>query len=78
MSELKTQLANAHDISQAAAATKTKELFFSFMGSAIDKLQSIFAGDQTLDAKMVTDQIYAVFHQCSDDIFRQIDERGII
>lgn len=78
LSELKTQLANAHDISQAAAGTKTKELFFSFMGSAIDKLQSLFAGDQILDSKTVTDQIYEVFHQCSEDIFKQIDERGII
>lgn len=78
LDELKTQLANAHDISQATAGRKTKELFFTFMGSAIDKLTNIFAGNDNLDAKQVTDQIYEVFHQCSEDTFRQIDERGII
>ncbi|OHT11438.1 peptidyl-prolyl cis-trans isomerase, FKBP-type family protein [Tritrichomonas foetus] len=78
LSDLRTQLANAHDISQAAAGTKTKELFFSFMGAAIDKLQSIFAGSEKLNSKEVTDKIYEVFHQCSEDVFKQIDERGII
>ena len=78
LAELRSQLANAHDISQAAAGTKTKELFFSFMGAAIDKLQGVFANNETLNAKQVTDKIYEVFHQCSEDVFKQIDERGII
>jgi len=78
LSELRTQLAKSHDISLAAASTKTKELFFSFMGAAMDKLGSRFAGKGTVSPKEIAGIVLDVFQQCSDDVFKQIEERGIV
>ncbi|KAH0786704.1 peptidyl-prolyl cis-trans isomerase, FKBP-type family protein [Histomonas meleagridis] len=78
IADLRAQLADAKGISQAAAATKTKELFFAFMGNAIEKIQSRFEGRGVVQASEVANSIYDIFHVCSNEIFKQIEENGIL
>lgn len=78
IADLRYQLANSKDITKSVATTKTKELFFSFMGSVIDKIQNKLEGQNNLSSADVVNTLYDVFHNCSEEIFAQIEQNGIL
>lgn len=78
ISDLRYQLANSRNITQSAATDKTKELFFSFMGSVIDKTQNKLEGQTNLSSTDVINTLYDIFRVCSEEIFTRIEKNGII
>ena len=76
--ELREELANEKQTSAAAAATRAKELFFGFMGSAVEELKQRFSGKDQIPAQDVTAIVSDVFQKCQERTFRQIDEDGLM
>ena len=76
--ELREELANEKKTSAAAAATRAKELFFGFMGSAVEELKQRFNGKDQISAQDVTTIVSDVFQKCQERTFRQIDEDGLV
>ena len=76
--ELREELANEKQTSAAAAATRAKELFFGFMGSAVEELKQRFSGKDQVPAEDVTAIVSDVFQKCQERTFRQIDEEGLL
>jgi hypothetical protein len=61
-----------------AAARNAKEMFYSFIGAAVEKLNKRFTGQATISTKNLTGTVYDIFHQCSEDVMKQIEERGLV
>jgi hypothetical protein len=78
LSDLRIQLARQHQIARETAARNTKELIYAFMGAAIEKLNARFARQTQIATRDLSGAVYDVFHQCSEEIVKQIDERGLV
>lgn len=74
IAEIRSQLSNEKEISKHALSAKAKDLFYQFMGTSIEKLQTMFEGSDGISAKTVINNVYDVFNQCQIDIFEQIDK----
>ena len=78
IAETRVQLTNERDISRRKVGAKAKELFYQFQGTAVEKVQQLFLGADQLSTRQVVGKIYDIFHQCSEDIFKQIDQQGML
>ncbi|OHT16157.1 peptidyl-prolyl cis-trans isomerase, FKBP-type family protein [Tritrichomonas foetus] len=78
IAELRTQITNEKEISRAVVGARAKDLFYQFMGTATEKIQELFVNTDEISAKQVVSKIYDVFHQCSEEIFHQIDAQGML
>ncbi|EAX96606.1 peptidyl-prolyl cis-trans isomerase, FKBP-type family protein [Trichomonas vaginalis G3] len=76
--QLQDELASQRQRSSAEAASKAKELFFGFMGSAVEQLKQRFDQMGTVPADEVTAIVSDVFRKCQERTFRQIDEDGLL
>ena len=78
LATLRQYLVSEHDMSQRLAETRTKELVYSFIGGTLDKLKARLVGKRDLTTREITGTILDVFQQSSEDVLKQIEERGIV
>jgi hypothetical protein len=78
LSDLRIQLVRQKELSQQTAIRKGKEMFYSFMGAAVEQLNKRFAGQTVIPTRDITGTLYDVFHQCSEDVMKQIEEHGLV
>jgi hypothetical protein len=78
LSDLRIQLARQREIAQQTAVRNAKEMFYGFMGAAVDRVNKRFAGQAQIPTRDLTGTIYDIFHQCSEEVMKQIEERGLV
>jgi hypothetical protein len=76
--DLRSQLESQREVARQTAATNMRELFFKFMGAAIQNLNKRISGQTQITTAEVTGIVYDVFSQCSDEVLKQIDDRGLL
>jgi DNA repair exonuclease SbcCD ATPase subunit len=76
--DLRSQLDSQREVARQAAAANMRELFFQFMGAAIQNLNKRISGQAQIPTSEITGIVYDVFSQCSDEVLKKIDERGLL
>lgn len=78
VSQLKDELAAQKERSNAEATRKAKELFFAFVGGAVEEIKTRFSELGNVNADEMTGIVSDVFRKCQERTFRQIDEDGLL
>jgi DNA repair exonuclease SbcCD ATPase subunit len=76
--DLRAQLESQREAARQTAAGNMREIFFKFMGATIQNLNKRLGGQAQIATAELTGVVYDVFSQCSDEILKQIDERGLL
>lgn len=74
IADIRVQIKNEREISRHAVNAKAKELFYQFIGSAIENIQATLAKSSTVDSKSLMGTINDVFMKCQIDVISQIDQ----
>jgi hypothetical protein len=75
---LQTQLESQRDVARQTAAAHMRELFLKVMGAAIQALNKRIAGQTQIATAELKDVVYDVFDQCSNEVIKRIDQRGLL
>jgi hypothetical protein len=76
--DLRAQLEVQREVARQAASANLREMFFKFMGATIQALTRKLGGQQQIASSELTGIIYDVFSPCSDEILKQMEERGLL
>lgn len=74
IADIRVQLKNERDISRRAVGARAKELFYQFIGSVIENIQSTLVESQTIDSKTLMGKINDSFMKCQAEFINQIDQ----
>jgi hypothetical protein len=76
--QLRTGVARQQDITREAAAKGAQETFYGFIAATIERVGARLAGQQGLTTREITDVVFDVFSQGSEELMKKVEESGFV